>query len=181
MNYQSETEKYRMLTTKYCGGCGIDIASQGDPVVPWAWSFDLPQDEFLVYNSNNPPRSPIPLRGHADKLPVSDGSLDFVYSSHLLEDYLEEQWTAVLTEWSRVLKVGGFLIVLCPERTLWAAALAKGQPPNCAHKYEPFVGDFARLKPSCLKVVKEELTNLFEGDYSILFVGEKVDAAPVKA
>jgi hypothetical protein len=32
-----------------------------------------------------------------------------------------------------------------------------------------------------LKVVKEELTNLFEGDYSILFVGEKVDAAPVKA
>jgi SAM-dependent methyltransferase len=175
MIYVSETAKYRMLTTKYCGGCGIDIASQGDPVVPWAWSFDLPERSFLEYNSGHAPQGPIPLRGFADKLPVEDFSLDFVYSSHLLEDYPEEEWNKMLTEWSRVIKPGGFLIILCPERNLWAAALAKGQTPNCSHRYEPFLGDFTRHANEIggLIVKEERLTNLFEGDYSILFVAEK--------
>jgi SAM-dependent methyltransferase len=173
-NYRSETEKYRELTTPYCKGCGIDIASGGDPVVPWAWQFDLPVSEFSHYNSGKVLPC-IPLRGRADKLPVENFSLDFVYSSHLLEDYLESQWNAVLIEWSRVIKPGGHLVILCPERKLWAAALIKGQTPNCSHKYEPFLGDITRHANAIggLIVKIEKLTNLFEGDYSILFVAEK--------
>src|ERR1041384_5361907 len=90
---KSETEKYRPLTTPYCysaheqPGCGVDIGSQGDPVVPWAMNFELPEDKFAWYNSNNKPHGPIQLSGDASQLPFNSDSLDFVYSSHLLEDF----------------------------------------------------------------------------------------------
>ena len=176
MSFRSETQKYRLLTAPFCLGSGIDIASQGDPVVPWAWSFDLPDIAFLYYNSGNKPQGPIPLRGYADRtLPISSASLDFVYSSHLLEDFEEHRWNSILTEWSRVIKPGGYLIVVVPERGLWKAALDKGQPPNCSHRYEPLLGDLSRHAHEIggLIVVQERLTNLFDGDYSILFVAEK--------
>ncbi len=172
MIYQSETSKYRSLTTAYCCGCGIDVASQGDPVVPWAMNFDLPNEEFAHYNSNHSPQGPIQLRGHADSLPFDSNSLDFLYSSHLLEDY--QNWTPVLIEWVRVIKPGGHLIVLIPDRELWVAACAAGQPPNDAHRHEGFVGELSTYAiPLGLEVVEDRLTGLYQGDYSILFVARK--------
>lgn len=186
--YLSETAKYRHLTRPFCfirqdgldgdkvpvdPGCGIDIASQGDPVVPWAMQLDLPLDEFNVYCSNHPAKGPIQLRGHADKLPFDSESLDFVYSSHLLEDYLD--WTPVLAEWVRVLKVGGCLIVLIPEKTLWAEAIAAGQTPNCAHKHEGLVGELTSYAQAFgMEVLEDRLTNVFPGDYTILGVFRKL-------
>ena len=174
----SETSKYRALTTKYCyrddgqPGCGVDLASQGDPVVPWAIQLELPPLEFAHYNSNHEPYGPIQLRGHADRLPFDNASLDFVYSSHLLEDYVE--WSAILGEWVRVLKPGGKLIVLVPDKARWAAALARGQPPNCAHRHEAVVGELSTYAPDLgLQVVEDRLTNCFPDDYSILFVGAR--------
>lgn len=172
MNYQSETSKYRSLTTPYCSGCGVDVASQGDAVVPWAINFDLPQEEFAYYNSNHLPHGPIQLRGHADKLPFESDSLDFVYSSHLLEDYTD--WMPVLKEWVRVVKPGGHLIVLIPDRELWVAACAAGQPPNDFHRHEGQVLELTSYaEPLGVSVIKDELTNMWEGDYSILFVARK--------
>lgn len=116
----SETAKYRALTTPHCylpdgkPGCGVDIASQGDSVVPWAMGFDLPSNEFNYYCGGAPAKGFIQLRGHAHSLPFDGGSLDFVYSSHLLEDYLD--WMPILKEWVRVLKTGGKLIVLVPDK-----------------------------------------------------------------
>lgn len=171
--YPSETSKYRHLTVKYCEGCGVDIASQGDPVVPWAWQLDLPKERFDYYNSNHPPKGPIQLRGDALSLPAETESLDFVYSSHLLEDF--EDWTPALKEWTRVLKKGGKLIVLIPDRELWCAACEKGQPPNDAHRHEGRVGELSTYcDPLGLKVIEDRLCNCFEGDYSILFVAEKL-------
>jgi SAM-dependent methyltransferase len=172
-DYISETSKYRHLTMKYCDGCGVDVASQGDPVVPWAMNFDLPQAEFDHYNSNHPPRGPIQLRGHGDKLPFEDNSLDFVYSSHLLEDYPD--WTPILKEWVRVIKPGGMLVILIPDRELWLAALANGQPPNDAHRHEGKVGELSTYAHDLgLRVIEDRLTNCFLGDYSILFVATKM-------
>lgn len=170
--YMSETSKYRHMTGPYCQGCGIDIASQGDPVVPWAWQLDLPEKEFAYYNSNHAPRGPIQLRGDALKLPVDSNSLDFCYSSHLLEDYLD--WMPVLQEWVRVIKPKGFLVILVPDKERWNEAIRKGQPPNCAHKHESFAGELSGYASALgLEVVIDALTNQFEGDYSILFVGRK--------
>lgn len=169
----SETAKYRHLTAPYCSGAGVDIASQGVPVVPWAIQFDLPENEFLHYSSGHPPASPIPLRGHADRLPFVDNSLDFVYSSHYIEDVYD--WNPLLNEWIRVLKPGGNLIILLPDKKLWNEAIAKGQPPNCAHRHESYAGELTYwLTPKGMDIVKDELTSLFAGDYNILCVSTKL-------
>jgi SAM-dependent methyltransferase len=175
----SETQRYRELTTPYCytkdkrPGVVLDVASQGDPVVPWAWQLDLPPDKFAWYNSNHPPAGPIQLRGDGAHLPVDSNSLDCLYSSHLLEDY--KDWMPVLKEWVRVIKPGGYLVVLIPDRGLWAAALARGQTPNCEHRHEGEAGELTSYAPHIgVKVIEDRLTNLFDGDYTILFVAQKI-------
>lgn len=173
MNANSETAKYRHLTTEHCVGCGVDIASQGDPVVPWAMQLDLPPEEFAYYNSNHAPQGPIQLRGHADKLPFDSDSLDFVYSSHLLEDFAD--WEPILKEWVRVLKPGGKLIVLIPDRELWVKACANGQPPNDFHRHEGYLGELSTYAERLgVKVLADCLTACYEGDYTILFVAQKL-------
>lgn len=172
--FQSETAKYRHLVVKYLGGCGLDVASQGNGVVPWAFQLDLPVEEFLKYSSGNQPATPIQLRGHADNLAIiGSGSLDWLYSSHLLEDFLD--WMPVLTEWVRVLKPGGHLVILVPEKRLWAAAIARGQSPNCSHRHESDgPGELSRYAPKLgLEVIEDRLTEVTPEDYSVLFVGRK--------
>lgn len=170
----SETSKYRHLTTQFCVGQGVDIGSGGDPVVPNAIQVDLPPDEFARYNDGQPYPS-IHLTCPAWRLPFLASSLDFVYSSHLLEDF--EDWVPLLKEWDRVLKVGGHLVILVPDYTLWREAIRLGQPPNCAHAHEADVGQLSRLMGSRYDVIRDSLTNCSPGphgiDYSILFVGKK--------
>ncbi len=170
----SETAKYRHLTEKYCVGCGLDVASQGDPVVPWAWQLDLPQSAFDHYNSGHEPHGPIQLRGYADKLPVGDASLDFLYSSHLLEDFPEDRWPSMFKEWCRVIKPGGHLIILIPDRGLWVAACARGQTPNDAHRREGEPGLMSKFAiAEGMSVIEDRLTECFEGDYTIMGVFKK--------
>lgn len=183
MSYKSETEKYRHLTRQYCyradgePGCGIDLASQGDPVVPWAWQLDLPNDQFLEYNNQHSIRSNVNLRGNAFERFVEGQSLDWIYASHILEDRLFEDWPKIMSDWRSALKPGGKLIILCPERNLWAEAIRKGQCPNCSHKYEPLLGDLSKAgEIAGLFTILEKMTDVFEGDYSILYVGGNPEA-----
>lgn len=105
-------------------------------------------------------------------MPFKNGTLDFVYSSHLLEDFFD--WDPILTEWIRVLAPGGRLVILVPDKRLWADALARGQPPNCEHRHESYPGELTKYaKRLGLKVETDALTNCFPGDYTILFVGVK--------
>ena len=171
----SETAKYRGLTTPYCIGCGIDIGSGGNPVVPHAMSMDLPPKEFAHYRSNLPPEHAVHLPGDATNLHwFKDGVLDFVYSSHLLEDFLE--WTPILWEWARVLKRGGHMIILVPDKKLWNEAIARGQPPNCAHRHESYLGELTEHFNTMggFTVLSERMTNLYPGDYTILFIEKKL-------
>lgn len=177
----SETAKYRALTRPYCYGedgeplTVLDVASQGDPVVPWAFQLDLPPKEFERYSSGQKPVG-IQLYGHAEKLPIADESLSVVYSSHWLEDRNPREWPAIFTEWSRVLKPGGVIIILVPDHELWQYAIRElHQPPNCAHfSPEPSVGDISRVANSVgLEVIEDRRTECFSNDYSILAVLRK--------
>jgi len=166
----SETARYRHLVVEYCSGSGVDVGSGGDPVVPWAIQVDLPWDKFREYNGGRDPDSPIQLTCDAGNLPFKDGTLDFVYSSHLLEDFWP--WKPLLTEWKRVVKPRGYVVILIPDKELWAEALKRGQPPNCAHKHEGTVGELTRYFTDW-KIIRDSRTNEFSGDYSILFIARK--------
>lgn len=176
--YASETSKYRTLTVPYCKGNGLDLASGGDPVVPHAISIELDEPTYAYYNSNQPARGPLHYRDNNAiwNLPFKDNTLDFVYSSHLLEDFTRDKWPILLREWSRVLKPGGYLVILVPEVERWNYAIrVLGQPPNCAHAApEPSIGELSiHFMSVGLDVVEERLTNLNEHDYSILAVARK--------
>lgn len=171
----SETAKYRHLTEPYCQGAGVDIASQGDAVVPWAMSFDLPEPEFSRYSSGQPAKGPIHLRGHAEKLPFDGGSLDFVYSSHLLEDFADP--LPILAEWTSCVRIGGYIVILVPDKELWNAAIAKGQPPNCAHQHEYRVGELSEIFTTYFghfEIIHDRLTDLTPEDYTIMFVAKRI-------
>jgi SAM-dependent methyltransferase len=171
----SETEKYRYASVPYLSGVGVDIASQGVAVVPWAISYDLPHDEFSFYSNGSPPKGPLQLRGFADKLPFEDQSLDFVYSSHYIEDVFD--WKPIIKEWDRVLKIGGHMVILLPDRALWNQAIERGQPPNCSHRHESFPGELSEFFGNFFghyEIVKDELTAVTPQDYNIIFVAKRV-------
>lgn len=170
----SETGRYRHLTVEHCQGNGVDVGSQGDPVVPWAIQVELPHEEYMHYTSNTGMEVRGAWRGDGRKLPFQDRTLDFVYSSHLLEDF--EDWTPALRDWLRVLKQGGKLVILMPDNALWNQAIANGQPPNCAHKHCGSVGELTTAIQNLAKVrvIEDRLTNLHPGDYTILFIAEKL-------
>lgn len=163
----SETSKWRHVTAPYCVGNGIDIGSGGDPVVPWAIQVDLPETEFDRYNNGQ--KAIIHWRGDCRKLPFGEATLDFVYSSHLIEDFDANGQRELLRYWAWMLKSGGHLVILAPEATRWTAAVAAGQPPNCAHRHELAVGEIRAMVPE-LFVVRDEIPG---DDYSLLFVGRK--------
>jgi SAM-dependent methyltransferase len=167
----SETSKYRHLTTPYCNGNGVDIASQNDPVVPWAVSLDLPHDEYVTYSSGQAQENAIQWRGDCRDLPFKDGVCDWVYSSHLIEDFLN--WKPIIKEWTRVLKMGGLLIILVPDKERWNAAIQKGQNPNCSHKHESYVGELSTYSAG-MEVICDKLTDLMPEDYTIIFVARKL-------
>lgn len=171
----SETSKQRQHTVQFCQGNGCDVASGGDPVVDSAIQIELPTAEYLHYNSGKAPATPIHWQGHAHDLPFKNDTLDYLYSSHLIEDYSD--WEPLFREWTRVIKPGGFLVILAPEKSRWDYAVKKlGQCPNCAHLREPKIGEFTReiIRLGLpLDIVEDRLTNSFEHDYSLLLVARK--------
>jgi SAM-dependent methyltransferase len=185
---KSEIPRYRHLISPYCMGKSVlDIGSQGDPVVPWAVSFDLPEGPFLRYSGGVPPLNPIHLRGYANDLSaISSGSFDVVLACHILEDFpLDGQAEdesgviypcrrEVIREWARVLKPNGLLIILVPEYERWKRHIECGGKPNCSHRGEPRLGELTEHASHLgLTVIEERFTNLSPTDYSILFVGRK--------
>lgn len=169
----SESKKFLHLFVEHLTGCGVDLGSQGDPVIPTAIGLDLPNDEFLRYNGGHSPRGPIQLRGHAEKLPFDDKSLDYVFSSNLLEDY--QYWGPVLKEWVRVLKLGGKLVILVPDRERWKLAMERGQLGNPAHQHEGRVGELSTYAENLgLEVIQDSLADPEGVDYNVVFIAQKL-------
>lgn len=170
----SETRKWRHLTARYCVGCGLDLGSGGDPVTPGAISVDLPPDEFAAYLAVDFQRAPIHLRGDVRRLTwFTDEALDYVYSSHVLEDFALEEWPAILREWARVVRVGGHMVILIPEHERFRERVAHGQPDNPAHQHEGTVGELSLLFTHMPEWVVLEDRLADPRDYSILFVARK--------
>ena len=128
----SETRTCRERLAPFCQGNGLDIGSGGDPIVPWAISVDRRRPGHL------PAQQPIHLVGDAAHLVwFADGTLDFIYSSHCLEDF--EDTAAAINEWLRVLKPGGVLVLFLPDqKTFMSVNLARGGDLNSDHKHADF-------------------------------------------
>lgn len=107
------TKSYNGFFTKYMSGIGLDVGFGGYvdsvlPILPNAIGVGL---DYPGYDGVC--------------LPWADGSLDYVYSSHVLEHIAD--FVAVLQDWRRVLKVGGHLVIVVPSADLYEK---KPVPPS---------------------------------------------------
>ena len=48
-------------------------------------------------------------------LPYNDESVDEILAEHIIEHFTPAEWISVKQDWVRVLKVGGKLIIHCPD------------------------------------------------------------------
>lgn len=128
----SETSKCRARLAQFCEDYGVDLGPGGDPIVESAIRVDLPQPYSMVGFM------PVQLGGDARNLSwFRDGVLDYVYSSHLLEDF--EDTKTPLIEWLRVLRPGGRLVIFCPDEKVYRAHCKRtGQAYNDQHKHADF-------------------------------------------
>lgn len=160
-----ETHLRRHLTVPYCQGNGVDLGSAGLPVVPWAIQVDHPDNNYdqLIKQS-------IHLTIDAIELPFKNETLDFVYASHLLEDFL--YWEPILTEWNRVIKIGGHIVLMVPDHERFRECVRNGQSDNMAHKHESYPGELTKYY-ACMfnnfTVIEDYITD----GYNILFVAKK--------
>lgn len=167
----SEVNPVRDLITPYCQGNGVDLGSKGLPVVPWAIQVELPAKDFYRYQGYALPNT-VEWQGTALDLPFKDGVLDWVLSSHLLEDFLD--WDPILKEWIRVLKPGGYLIIQMPDHERFQKACRDGGGGNENHKHETYLGEMSSIAAAYgLKVISEKFTERPIGNYNILFIGQR--------
>lgn len=130
----SETAKFRALLAPYCAGIGFDIGFGGDPIVPNAITIDLARPYTRVGSGRQ-----ILRLDARDLAPICDGCADFVFSSHLLEDFAWCDIHRALAEWRRILRPGGLLVAVCPdERRYREHCQAIGERPNEHHTIEDF-------------------------------------------
>lgn len=170
----SETDKHRSQVERFCNGNGIDLGCSDTAIVPHAIRLDLPAEKYRNYNAQRSDAG-IHWRGDATDLPFKDNTLDFVHSSHLLEDFAIERWPTILREWGRVLRPGGYLIISVPDRKRFRYRVEHmGQGENMAHLHESSVGEVSSfLKPMGYEILFDRLVNDEETEYSIIIAARK--------
>lgn len=132
---RSETAKHRDLLAPFCEGYGIDVGFGGDPITPAALRMDLPRPYARTGQA-----LPVQLGGDCrDLYWFGNGVLDYLYSSHVLEDFDREQTVPILREWARVVRSGGHLVLLQPDQVCYVAHCERrGMTPNAHHSIADF-------------------------------------------
>lgn len=98
-------------------------------------------------------------------------SHDGVFSSHLLEHYEYGKVPAVLKEWMRVIKVGGYMTLYLPDEDEYPKVGEDGANPD--HKWNVNKERVLECMPDGFDLIKYEKRN--KGyEYSLLFVFKKL-------
>jgi SAM-dependent methyltransferase len=123
--YCPESKKIVWEIAPYLRGQGIDVGAGSFKILPHAISVDNGCDNVMF---GIPFKADVSVKS-ADTMPIfGTQSLDWVYSSHLLE-HLDDPEKA-LKEWWRVLKVKGLLILYLPHEDLYPKVGEPGANPD---------------------------------------------------
>lgn len=166
--YQSETSKVRHLVIGYCNGYGCDIGFGGDKVKK---DNCAGIDYAKPYAYTGKDKVDIACDLMNEKIPVANDTFDYVYSSHLIEDFPDT--AAVLKEFIRILKNGGNLILVFPDQPKYAEVCRQtGQPVNLHHVHADMGLAYMHRCLESLSGIRYE--TLFESnceiDYNVVMV-----------
>jgi SAM-dependent methyltransferase len=170
----TETDTARHALAHWCTGIGLDIGfAGGAPIVRSAICLDR---AFGTPGRANHFGDDFPTHLALDafeRLPFLDCSLDYVYSSHTLEDAIDT--AAVLIEWCRIIKPGGFLVLFLPDQAAYEERCASDNSvPNKDHKHANFNLAFVTDRlPVWMEVVHARFP-LDYNPYSFELVAKKI-------
>ena len=113
----SETSAARSVLAPYCVGLGLDLGFGGSAISPTAITFDMPQMYCPSLEGHRQH-----LRGDATNMPfICDEAFDYIYSSHLIEDFYYDELIGIISEWRRILAPGGVLVLNAPDQKKFLA------------------------------------------------------------
>ena len=130
-SYVPETKKIVWEVAPYLKGRGVDLGAGLFKVLPQAISVDNGNHE--QFNQYAHPDLRVESCEKMDML--ASNSMDFVYSSHLLEHI--ENWQAALAEWWRILRMDGHLVLYLPHADLYPHVGTEGANPDHKHDFLP--------------------------------------------
>lgn len=191
----NESGKIKWEITKWTRGRGLDLGCGIQKTYPHFIGVDNCKDTILF---GQPIRPDVAVQTAAELPMFANGSMDFVFSSHLLEHFpitktdprtyptalqrqvaermLIETHTAgdALKEWMRVLKVGGFLTLYVPDEDEYPKVGEPGaNPDHCFNVNYDVVIDLMRRTGTAWDLVDFQKRNQ-EQEYSLFFVFKKV-------
>lgn len=126
-----ESGKIRWETVQYTRGRGLDLGCGPNKLWPHVIGVDSYQDTQLFGIQMKPD-----VVSDCTKLEVfGSASMDFVYSSHLLEHVKDP--AATLKEWWRLVKPAGFLILYLPHKEHYPNIGTEGANPDHKSDFMP--------------------------------------------
>lgn len=159
--YPSETSKVRHLVLPWCVGHGCDIGFGGDKVRnDDCVGIDLPRP----YAHTGGDAVDVPCDVMRQPIPLPDASFDYVYSSHLIEDFADTG--AALREFARLVRTGGVLVLVFPDEPTYAAhCRATGTPLNTYHVHADMGLLRMKRELAALRGLRAEV--VFESDRAV--------------
>jgi len=122
-----ETDKIKYYAVPYTRGVGLDIGC--GPKRIWPSSIGL--DRFTSAEGASISCDVKDLNLFSNK------TMDYVYSSHVVEDFVESETFDLLLEWWRVIKVGGYLVLYLPHEDLYPKVGEPGANPEHKQNLNP--------------------------------------------
>ena len=161
-----ESRKIRWEIVPWTRGKGLDLGAGMEKCYPHFISVDNGHHEMFGQKINPD------IRGPAEDLSIfATDSLDFCFSSHLLEHYPYEQVPDVLREWMRTIKLGGHLVLYLPDMDQYPHV---GEPgSNEDHKWNVCQADVLKAMPDGFDLIDYQVRDQ-EDEYSLYFVFRKV-------
>jgi ADP-heptose:LPS heptosyltransferase len=158
----NEASKCRHRVLPFLRGIGVDIGCGPDKIHHKAIGVDKNLGSGICHTGENLPM-------------FADGSLDYVFSSHCLEDLGDTE--AILKEWWRVLKVGGHLVLYLPHKDLYPNVGQPGANPAHIHDFVP--DDILTIcrKNFCCRLIRND-THAEADEYSFELVIQKKAGPP---
>lgn len=166
--YPSETSKVRHLVINYCQGHGCDIGFGGDKIKK---EDCVGIDYAQPYAYTGKDKVDIACDVMNEKIPVADNTFDYVYTSHLIEDFTDTK--KALEEFIRILRSGGSLILVFPDQPIYEAYCRKtGQPLNTHHIHKDMGLAFMLARLNEIGYIKYEstFTSDCDIDYNVVMV-----------
>ena len=165
-SYQ-ESDKIAAHIVQYTRGHVLDLGS--GPKKCWPHFVNI--DSCVDFNGKIHGQINVAQNCRSLKL-FGDASWDSVFSSHLLEHFDRKEVPAILSEWARVLRPNGYLVLYVPSANFYPKAGTPGA--NVDHKWDIYPGDIEKIlqeATTCgwMQLEKEERSGTNEYSHFLVF------------